>query len=476
MERDERDERRDRGAFYTPPALAAAITRRALALHPGLPELPTLLDPACGDGVFLQAAAAELPSARLIGLEQHPAACAAAQSAVPDAELCCCDGLDPVAGPPRASVDLVLGNPPYVRCRRLPATVRDTIKRHYATARGAFNLSVPFVERSLQWLRPGGVFALVLPNKLLVAAYAGRLRSLLCAEATLLEVLDLSEDDPFAAAAYPVVLFARRGPAPAGHRVRLVAGDVRREGGWRERQARSVPQSPQAIGEPAALDPLAERVWGAGFAPLGDLLRLREGLHTGNMRSSLVSDRRRWASDRRLLRGRDCQRYHLRWAGLWTATSLDQVRRPAGGYANIPPLEVFDGPKLLLREISRRPAACLDPDDHVTLNKVYPLQELRPLDARRRFAALGLLNSGPFARLFRARWGATHLRGGYLQFKAQYMHPMPVPPLEELVRRKVNELAAAQCLEALPARDLRIDAEVLAAYGAAGLAAPSPLV
>lgn len=464
---------RDQGAFYTPGALAQAITSRALELHGPSDTAPTVLDPSCGAGAFLVAAQALLPTARLVGLDQDPAACAAAVRRVPGAEVHCCDALAPWAGPRPESVDLVLGNPPYVRCRRLPPDVRARLRGDYSTARGLFNLSVPFVQRSLQWLRPGGLLALVLPNKLLVASYARALRRLLCDAATLLELVDLSDDDPFAVAAYPVLLFARRGPPPPAHRLSLVAAHPDERRGWSARAQRSLPQTREALGQPARADPWAVAVEAAGHAPLGGIVRLREALHTGNMRARLLSDRRRDEADVRLLRGRDCGRYTLRWAGLWACSDLARIERSPGEYARIPPAEVFAGPKLLLREISRRPAACLDPDDHLTLNKVYPLQELGRLDEQQRLALLALLNSGPFFRLFQARYRATHLRGGYLQFKAQYVHAMPVPPLAALVGLGLAELAAGQGVEISAARDRLIDARVLAAYGVADPRAPA---
>ncbi len=62
----DRPERRSRGAFATPPDLAAALARHALPALPALPALapsdlpPPVLDPACGPGALLRAAFARL--------------------------------------------------------------------------------------------------------------------------------------------------------------------------------------------------------------------------------------------------------------------------------------------------------------------------------------------------------------------------------------------------------------------------------
>lgn len=62
----DRDARRDKGAFYTPPSVAAALVAESLRLvsrRPGKP--PRVLDPACGTGVFLVAAFRHLAESQL---------------------------------------------------------------------------------------------------------------------------------------------------------------------------------------------------------------------------------------------------------------------------------------------------------------------------------------------------------------------------------------------------------------------------
>jgi hypothetical protein len=117
--------------------------------------------------------------------------------------------------------DVVVGNPPWVRGEALPATLRAALARRYgtwhtATGRSGFahppDLSVAFVERSLELARPGGVVALLLPSKLLRAGYAARLRALLRREATVLFLGDRghARETGFAATVFPMVLVARR--------------------------------------------------------------------------------------------------------------------------------------------------------------------------------------------------------------------------------------------------------------------------
>src|SRR5688500_20398650 len=98
------------GQWFTPPAVADLAL--ALALPRGRREV-RLLDPACGDGVFLaRAAAAGVRD--LTGVDLDPIAAGQARAAAPGPAITCGDLFDL-----EGSFDVVVGNPPYVRQGRL---------------------------------------------------------------------------------------------------------------------------------------------------------------------------------------------------------------------------------------------------------------------------------------------------------------------------------------------------------------------
>ncbi|MEO8636311.1 MAG: N-6 DNA methylase [Gemmatimonadales bacterium] len=126
--------------------------------------------------------------------------------------------------------DLVIGNPPWVRAEALAPRVRAALAHRYTiwrTSGAGFrhqpDLSLAFLERSVELLAPAGILALLLPAKLATAGYAVRGRHFLARRTTLHAVVDL-RDDPtavFEATTYPAAVIAARGAAPPGHRLRL---------------------------------------------------------------------------------------------------------------------------------------------------------------------------------------------------------------------------------------------------------------
>lgn len=172
-----RDERRRRGAFYTPPDLVSWILDRA-GLVPGAP----VLDPACGTGHFLVAAARRVGVAAVHGSDLDAEAVriarerlAALDPSVPAeriaAQVVVADGLTAWAGRRFAAV---VGNPPFLgQLRRRTAGQSEDGRRGL----GAYtDTSAVFLHRALDLVEDGGVVALVQPLSVLATRDAGPVR------------------------------------------------------------------------------------------------------------------------------------------------------------------------------------------------------------------------------------------------------------------------------------------------------------
>ncbi|HZA14665.1 MAG TPA: N-6 DNA methylase [Myxococcaceae bacterium] len=135
-------ERKAHGAFFTPSPLVGAVFD---AVIPHLPASGPLavIDPACGAGAFLAAAAQRLPRARLLGLEIHPEVARRCRARVPRAQVLTGDALreqwDHIAARiPSGAFELWIGNPPY---NGTSALLRDPTA--YRAIRALFGGALP---------------------------------------------------------------------------------------------------------------------------------------------------------------------------------------------------------------------------------------------------------------------------------------------------------------------------------------------
>lgn len=186
--------------------------------------------------------------------------------------------------------DVVVGNPPWVRLHRIPASLRARFRETYEVFRAApwmhgagaraaagfssqVDLAALFVERGLSLLRPGGVLSLLLPVKLWRSLAGGGVRQLLLRRARLLRVEDLSESrHTFGAAVYPSLLLARSGCTGRDVTIAVHSRDAYRE--WQTSRDQLLldesPGAPWLLLSPAARSGF-RRVGGAG-TPLGSTL------------------------------------------------------------------------------------------------------------------------------------------------------------------------------------------------------------
>lgn len=201
------------GAVPTPAPLAADLVRRGMAELPSTPS--TVLDPACGAGALLLAAADELVrrgvepreivERRLIGIERDPAVAAVARLALQRwladhesradvvARVHVGDGLAVTAGRPgplaAGGVDLIVANPPFLdqldRRSRRSAAEREWVAERFGPVGPYCDTAALFLAASLDQVRPGGVVSMLLPTSFLSARDATAVRERVVSRATL---------------------------------------------------------------------------------------------------------------------------------------------------------------------------------------------------------------------------------------------------------------------------------------------------
>ena len=185
-----------RGGYYTPDDLAEWIAAWCIQ-----DKDDQVLEPSCGDGAFLSAAAKRLLSLgskpesvvkQLQGVEISQTESAKSTQALevllglPSASsVTVSDFFEWWQSPGRGTFDAILGNPPFIRYQSFPEPPRSRAMG-IMTDLGLHpnrltNSWVPFVVASVRALNPGGRMGLVLPAELLQVSYAAQLRSFLVA-------------------------------------------------------------------------------------------------------------------------------------------------------------------------------------------------------------------------------------------------------------------------------------------------------
>lgn len=291
------------GQWFTPEPVADLAL--ALALR-GAGDEVELLDPSCGDGVFLRRAAKlGMAEQRLCGVDIDVRAISAAKEHVPRARLVHGDFF---AAHQHAvnEYEVIVGNPPYVRQERLGAEAKAGMverltkdwpqldRRAVESLIGRSDLAAPFLLRTLRHLRKGGTAALVISSAFLDSGYGAQFWQLLGQVASLRMLVDAPQERWFQDAAVNAVIAVFKA-APSSQEVclaRLHTSTSRAAsviaGGGELGEVADLRFAPSAAPETWAASLRAPDAWfrfvsaaGGALTTLGELAEIRRGITSG---------------------------------------------------------------------------------------------------------------------------------------------------------------------------------------------------
>lgn len=202
------DEDKLRGGYYTSSKVAEWLCGWAIQSAED-----AVLEPSCGDGAFLEAAALRLRElggtpakigGNLTGVEIIPAEAEAATTRLQgvigkSAEKVVqnSDFFAWWAGSIQPAFDAIIGNPPFIRYQSFPEPHRTIAMQIMGdqglTPNRLTNIWVPFVVAATASLKAGGRLALVLPAEILQVTYAAQLRSYLTDHFERIDVIACNE-------------------------------------------------------------------------------------------------------------------------------------------------------------------------------------------------------------------------------------------------------------------------------------------
>ena len=393
--------------------------------------------------------------------------------------------------------DCVVGNPPYVRQELIPAALLVEYRTRYTTIFDRADLYVPFIERSLNLLEPGGTLGFICADRWMKNRYGGPLRKLTADNFHLKMYVDMVDTPAFHAdvIAYPAITIIaneKPGKTRVAHRPEIKPTTLKALS--KTLLSKDKPTSESGVKEMTGVAAGAEPWILASFDQLALVRRLERdfplieevgckigiGVATGADQAFIGPyDELDVEPDRKLplAMTRDIITGTVKWRGLGVVNPFadegglvdlakfprlktyleahkDQIAKrhiakksPANWYRTIDRIypALASKPKLLIPDIKGQAHIVYE------CGKLYPHHNLYFItsDEWDLYALQAVLLSG-IARLFVSVY-STRMRGGYLRFQAQYLRRIRLPywqGVDEKLKNALREAANSRDIDA----------------------------
>ena len=334
--------------------------------------------------------------------------------------------------------DVVVANPPYVSAlelsRHYGKRAKDYWKSRFASATGAYDLYVLFMELALNLVRENGFVGLITPNKYLASPYAVGIREFIRTHAHLCEVLDLSADRVFQdPSVYPIVSIMKRTTEP----------DRPTRYARRDETTGRVEYIRQLAAHD--LDALPGRMFSLLLSQysqmLSGLLQRCNALKDiaevnatstaaeADLLSQVIVEHVSGAAP--LVNTGTIDRFVPLW-GIAPLTAQGRIyTRPSiqlDGVSLSPHrIHTYRSPKIVFAKMALRPEAFLDGSgEYCSINTNCVFDAKVPLEY-----LIAILNSKAMAFIYDQLFGPLRMSGGYFQFQAPQIRALPIPEVEE---------------------------------------------
>jgi hypothetical protein len=100
----------------------------------------------------------------------------------------------------------VIGNPPYVEFKRLDAEIKKPIRERFESAKGKFDLFIPFIEQGIRILKEGGCISYICPSMFVKRDFGAGIRRFITDKVQIVKLTYFSDFQIFGKVTnYPII-------------------------------------------------------------------------------------------------------------------------------------------------------------------------------------------------------------------------------------------------------------------------------
>jgi len=308
--------------------------------------------------------------------------------------------------------DVVIGNPPYINNRNLPAKDKTLFEKKYSTAQQQYDIYVLFYELALSLVKPGGYVGFITPNKFAITNYGTPLRKIMIAN-KIVKVVDVSQLNVFGdASTYPYIVILQK-LEYKDNNIEFYSPQSTNLGSMKYikiAQNSLKPEESFLFNQSQEERSILNKISGEFIL---DVYRAKPT-------SKSISDR----GDVFVLSNREIERYNILPASKKIAKKKEWL---------------VDTPAILMKKICFTPTSSLfESAERIPINTVYVIHS-KNNEVSLRYL-LAILNSKLFGYYTRKKYATTAMRGGFIELRAFEIEQLPIKIVSDSEQKPIISL------------------------------------
>ncbi|MCK4380814.1 MAG: N-6 DNA methylase [Candidatus Lokiarchaeota archaeon] len=336
--------------------------------------------------------------------------------------------------------DIIIGNPPYVENKKIKdIEFKKKLTKRYKTAYRLFDLSILFIERSLELLEDGGYISFILPNKFLSADYGIKVRKLLLNESEIREIINISSLPIFQnTATYPIIISLKKTKQNKNQEIKikilnntndLIENNRIKTIKFHQNLINKFPSNVIPISGNIKLITYLFNNFKTFAETCQDLKIIYRpfGFLNYSKHFDNISDDRQSDDDLLLIGTGNIEKYHIKFNKRIKIAGKDIKISYFNYNTNFEHIwSDLNSEKLIFREIAKNLTCCYDPGVFTNITGLYFIK-IASFKTDQLFSLLTILNSKLLDLVFKTLFGTLHMAGGYLRFNGSFIKRLPMP-------------------------------------------------
>jgi hypothetical protein len=337
--------------------------------------------------------------------------------------------------------EIIVGNPPYIENKKInDREFKKKLKNNFQSAYRLFDLSIIFIERSLELLhKQEGYLSMITTNKFLAADYGIKIREILLNNTELKEIIDISSLPIFRkTAAYPIII-SLKNSAPKAKNVILIK-EFSQTNSFTDNSNIKTQILPQDLISriPAFVFPITGQIklinyLYNNFKPFKEAVSDLQihyrpfGFTNWSKHLDKARNNKKSKTDLLLIGTGNVGKYYILFDKQITiakkAIPISYLHYQQE-FRKI--WKEFSNQKLIFREIAKELTWVYDPGIYTNVTGLYFVR-IPSFNQEKLFSLLVIMNSKLMDIIFKTLFSSLHMAGNYLRFNGSFIKRLPLP-------------------------------------------------